>query len=201
MTVQINLLPWREQRIEQQKKQFIAISAAVTLFALLLLLLLWSYQTYKLDDQVQANQLISSSQQELERQLKQAERQNAQDQTLLKQMQLLHALQGQRPITARLIDELARLLPTDLYVDKISRSANSLTLEGRAAHPNTVATLLHKLEASVWFQHALMRSFVMRDSAQLTPQAFNPPEDSFGHYVVSVDLGNIAIEPPKAPSP
>lgn len=193
MTIDINLLPWREQRKEQQKKQFMTISAGVSLFALFLLLLMWSYQSYKLEDRIQANLLISSGQQELERELKQTERINAQDQIRLQQMQLLDALQGQRPINARLLDELARLFPVDIYVDKVSRSANSLRLEGRAAHPNSVATLLYKLEASVWFQQALMHSFVMRDLVH-SPQVLSEQgEEHFGHYVVTVDVGNIAL--------
>ncbi|WP_353172865.1 PilN domain-containing protein [Acinetobacter rudis] len=201
MKAEINLLPWREQYHQQLKKQFIVISSTVTLFALFLLLLIWSYQTYKLEDLVESNQLISSTQQELELQLKHVERLNTQHQVQLQQMQLLHTLQGQRPVTARLMDELVRLLPTDIYINKLHRSANTLTLEGRAAHPHAVATLLHRLESSIWFQHALMRSFDLHAPATLPQPVFERHEERYGHFVVTVDLGNIALDQPKAQSP
>lgn len=197
----INLLPWREQQREQKKRQFIVISVAVALFALLLLSLLWSYLAYQLKQQQQANQLIVNNQQQLELQLKQQQRVTEQAQQTMAHMQMMQGLQGQRPVTARLMDELARLMPADAYITKLSRRMNTLTIEGQAASPHVVANLLAQLEASTWFRQASMQSFVANDETKAVNTVLARFEDRYGSYVVTVDLAEIAMNIPKAMSP
>lgn len=197
----INLLPWREQQREQKKRQFIVISVAVALFALLLLSLLWSYLAYQLKQQQQANQLIVNNQQQLELQLKQQQRVTEQAQQTMAHMQMMQGLQGQRPVTARLMDELARLMPADAYITKLSRRMNTLTIEGQAASPHVVANLLAQLEASTWFRQASMQSFVANDETKAVNTVLARLEDRYGSYVVTVDLAEIAMNIPKAMSP
>lgn len=198
MKGEINLFPWRERQREEQKKIFVMISGGVGFLALFFVFIDWSYQAYRLDDQIQANQLISSAQQELDIELKQIEQINTNDQIQFKQIQILHHLQGQRPVTARLMDELARLLPEDLHLEKVSRNGSGLTLEGKVVHPSTVSTLLRQLEHSIWFQNAVIRSFVMPDELPSSQSADMYRE---GRYVVTVDLSNIALDLPHSKSP
>lgn len=198
---QINLLPWREQERERQKKQFIVISVAVALFALLLLFLLWSYLAYQLNDQSKANHLIVNNQQELELQLKQQQHVTKQAQQMTQHMRVMQGLQGQRPITARVIDELARLMPANVYVTKFSRHMDTLTIEGKAESSNAVAHLLVQLEASKWFQQASMQSFVANSEAQTVNTALAQVEEGYGSYVVTIELAEIALNIPKAMSP
>ena len=66
----INLLPWRDELREQKKKQFIAICIGVALIGLVTALLTWFYFDHKLEDQEQANQLVTSTNQNLDTQLK-----------------------------------------------------------------------------------------------------------------------------------
>ena len=197
----INLLPWREQQREQKKRQFIVISVAVALFALLLLSLLWSYLAYQLKQQQQANQLIVNNQQQLELQLKQQQRVTEQAQQTMAHMQMMQGLQGQRPVTARLMDELARLMPADAYITKLSRRMNTLTIEGQAASPHVVANLLAQLEASTWFRQASMQSFVANDETKAVNTVLARFEDRYGSYVVTVDLAEIALSLPRSMSP
>lgn len=190
--MQINLLPWREQQRQMLQQQFIVISVAVGVFALLLLLALWSYLSNRLNDQLQANQLVSSRNQQLAAQVKQLTVSNQQVQPLLERMQFLHALQGQRPVTARLLDELVRVMPAEVYTDKISRTENSLVLEGWAANPNAVTTLIHQLDQSSWFEHASMRSFVSDDQRQIASSGVPQTQDDYGRFSLTVDLAAIA---------
>lgn len=201
MKGEINLFPWRERQREEQKKNFVMISGGAGFLALFLAFIDWSYQAYRLDDQIQANQLISSAQQDLDIELKQIEQINTNDQIQFKQIQFLHHLQGQRPVTTRLMDELVRLLPEDLHLEKVSRNGSGLTLEGKAVHPSTVSTLLRQLEHSIWFQNAVIRSFVMPDELPSSQSADVHHEGRYGRYVVTVDLSNIALDLPHSKSP
>jgi len=66
----INLLPWRDELREQKKRQFIAMLMGSAVCGLLIVLLAWSYLAFIAEDQAEANQLIVSSNQNLDIQLK-----------------------------------------------------------------------------------------------------------------------------------
>ena len=162
----INLLPWRDELREQRKKAFIATSLVSAMFGVICVMLAWFYYAYQVDDQIQANQLIMSSNQSLDAQLKNIEGLKAQRNAVIERMQLIQGLEGQRPISVRLIDEIARVVPDNMYLTKMTRSGNKIIFEGKADNPNTVAELLRRLESSNWFRNAFMSSFVAADQAK-----------------------------------
>ena len=66
----INLLPWRDELREQRKKKFVAFCVGVAALGVASVFSGWVYFDQKLDDQQQANQLIVSTNQNLDAQLK-----------------------------------------------------------------------------------------------------------------------------------
>ena len=190
----INLLPWRDELREQKKKQFISMCIFVALLALAAVVLAWFYYDHVLEDQEQANQLIVSTNQNLDTQLKTLDGLQERRNAVIERMKLIQGLQGQRPVTVRLVDELVRVVPTSMYLTKFTRVGNKFTLEGKAESPNTVAELLRGLEASEWYRNAFMNSFIAAEdnknkgSSSVVPRV----EETYGSFVVSVDLGEVA---------
>ena len=92
----INLLPWRDELREQRKKQFIIICIGVALLGLAGVVLTWMYYDRKLDDQEQANQLIISTNQNLDIQLKSLDGLQEQRDAIIERMNLIQGLQGKR---------------------------------------------------------------------------------------------------------
>ena len=191
----INLLPWRDELREQKKKQFITMCIFVALLALAAVVLAWFYYDYTLEDQEQANQLIVSTNQTLDTQLKTLDGLQERRNAVIERMKLIQGLQGQRPVTVRLVDELVRVVPNNMYLTKFTRVGNKFTLEGKAESPNTVAELLRGLEASEWYRNAFMNSFIAaEDNKNKTNSSVVPRvEENYGSFVVSVDLGEVAI--------
>ena len=111
----INLLPWRDELREKRKKEFIAVCIAAALIGVMAVALAWFYYAHKLEDQEQANQLITSTNQNLDVQLKSLEGLENQRNAIIERMKLIQGLQGQRPIAVRLIDEMDRVTPSSLY--------------------------------------------------------------------------------------
>ena len=190
----INLLPWRDELREQKKKQFISMCIFVALLALAAVVLAWFYYDHVLEDQEQANQLIVSTNQNLDTQLKTLDGLQERRNAVIERMKLIQGLQGQRPVTVRLVDELVRVVPSSMYLTKFTRVGNKFTLEGKAESPNTVAELLRGLEASEWYRNAFMNSFIAAEdnknkgSSSVVPRV----EETYGSFVVSVDLGEVA---------
>ncbi|AWL27773.1 hypothetical protein A7P53_02445 [Acinetobacter defluvii] len=190
----INLLPWREELREQRKKQFVAISIGIAILGFIIVLLAWMYFNQRLEDQEQANQLVVSTNQNLDTQLKTLDGLQEQRNAIIERMKLIQGLQGQRPVTVRLVDELVRVVPPAMYITKFSRTGDKFTIEGKAESPNTVADLLRGLEASEWYRNAFMNSFLAAEENKNKPATSVVPraEESYGSFVVSVDIGEIA---------
>ena len=189
----INLLPWRDELREQRKKQFIAFSAAVAVLGVVAVVLAWLFYDHKLNDQEQANQLVVSTNQNLDTQLKSLDGLQERRNAIVERMKLIQGLEGQRPVTVRLIDELVRVTPSNMYLTKFSRTGDKFTIEGKAESPNTVAELLRNLEASPWYRNAFMNSFLAADDKKDQNQSSVVPrvEESYGTFVVTTDLGEI----------
>ena len=192
----INLLPWRDELREKRKKEFIAVSVAVALLGVLGVAATWMYFDHKLEDQNQANQLVMTTNQNLDTQLKSLEGLQEQRDAIVERMKLIQGLQGQRPVAVRLVDELVRVTPSTMYITKFVRQGDKFTIEGRADSPNTVATLLRGLEASSWYRNAFMNSFLAVEESKDKPASSLVPrlEDSYGSFVVTADLDEIKMD-------
>lgn len=192
----INLLPWREERREERKKQFITWCIVTALLAVLTVFAIWFVLNQKLTDQEQANQLVTSTNQALDAQLKTLDGLEERRKAILERMKLIQGLEGQRPVTVRIVDELVRVLPGTVYLTKFSRNGDNFTIEGRADDPNSVALLLRNLEASSWFRNAFMNSFITTDdkkpnqSTSVVPR----PEAAYGSFVITANIGEIVAE-------
>lgn len=189
----INLLPWRDGLREQRKKQFLIFCFGVVVLGITTVFSGWFYLNQKLNDQEQANQLITSTNQSLDQQLKTLNGPQEQRDAIIERMKLIQGLQSQRPVVVRLVDELVRVTPAAMYLTKFSRTGDKFTIEGKAESPNTVAELLRNLEASPWYRNAFMNSFLATEekkdktASSLLPRV----EDSYGSFVVTVDLGEM----------
>ncbi|WHP04843.1 MULTISPECIES: PilN domain-containing protein [Acinetobacter] len=198
----INLLPWRDELREQRKKKFVAFCVGVAALGVASVFSGWVYFDQKLGDQEQANQLIVSTNQNLDTQLKSLDGLQERRNAIIERMKLIQGLQGQRPITVRLVDELVRVTPPTMYLTKFTRLGDKFTIEGKAESPNTVAELLRNLEASPWYRNAFMNSFLAADenknktATSLVPRV----EENYGSFVVTVDLGEIGTTAEAGPT-
>ena len=190
----INLLPWRDALREKRKKEFIAYCVGAALVGVLAVALAWFFYSQKLEDQEQANQLVVSTNQNLDVQLKSLEGLQEQRNAIVERMKLIQGLQGQRPVAVRLVDEMVRVTPSNMYITKFVRTGDKFTIEGKAESPNTVAEFLRNLEASAWYRNAFMNSFlVAEEKKDKTASSIVPRiEETYGTFVVTADLDEIA---------
>ncbi len=189
----INLLPWRDELRIKRNNEFVAICVGALFLGLAAAGSTWFYYDHKLQDQEQANQLIQSTNQNLDVQLKALDGLQEQRNAIVERMKLIQGLQTQRPIAVHLIDEIVRVTPSNMYITKFQRTGDKFTIEGRAESPNTVAELLRNLEASSWYRNAFMNAFIVTEQKEKAPSSIIPRvEESYGSFTVTVDLDQIA---------
>ena len=153
----INLLPWRAELREQRKKEFLIICAATFLLSLVMAGMVWMFYQSKLDDQLQANQMVTTANSELDRQLESLKGLQERRDQIIERMKVIQDLQGTRPLIVRIFDEIVRTLPDGVYFRGMERTGQQITLRGTAESNNRVSSLMRRLDASEWFSEPTLK--------------------------------------------
>lgn len=201
----INLLPWRKEERERKNKEFNALIAGTLVLAAICGFIAYSVLNGALNSQNNANQRIKDANAQLDVALKSIEELEAQREQMLSQMKVIQDLQGRRSIPVRVWDDLARAVPSAMYLVSIKREDDLITITGQASNANVVAGLVRNLNASQWLDGSAVVSIkskiqAYQDNAptQLASGSNEParpvyPEDSYVEFVVTTK-----VQEPKA---
>ncbi|AWY42380.1 pilus assembly protein PilN [Pseudomonas putida] len=147
----INLLPWREELREERRKRFLLILVGVLVGAAGLVLIANQVITGAIDRQVARNNYLGKQIAVVDERIKQISDLKARRQQLVERMRIIQDLQGNRPISGRIFDQLARTLPDGVYFTQVKMEGKTLSISGAAESNNRVSDLMRNLEASDWF--------------------------------------------------
>lgn len=147
----INLLPWREERRQERKKEFLTILGAVAASGVLLVLLIGQVYNGMIDHQRGRNAYLQGHIDELNRQVREIAELDKKRRELLDRMKVIQQLQGNRPIIVRLFDELVRTLPDGVYYEALDRTDTKVDIRGVAESNNRVSSLMRNFDRSDWF--------------------------------------------------
>jgi type IV pilus assembly protein PilN len=147
----INLLPWREERREVRRKRFLLILVAAMVGAMGAVLVANRVISGAIDQQVARNDYIGKQVAVVDDRISQINDLKARRQQLVERMAVIQGLQGNRQISGRIFDQLARALPDGVYFTEVKMTAKTLSITGAAQSNNRVSELMRNLEASDWF--------------------------------------------------
>ena len=148
--VRINLLPWREQLREERKKRFIIIFAGVCILAVAVVLFTDQYLKFKVTQQNARNNFILQENTILDSRIQEISELKTRRQQLVERMKIIQDLQANRPIVARVFDQLVRTLPEGVYFTDLKMQGQSVFIEGAAESNNLISSLMRNQEASDW---------------------------------------------------
>lgn len=149
----INLLPWREERREESKKEFLVILAGVAVFAIAVVLIWNSSIETSIANQTARNNFMQGKIDELAHQVKEIQELKSQREQLVERMKIIQDLQGKRPEIVHFFDELVRTIPDGVYYSKVERKGGNISISGTAESNNRVSSLMRRLDASEWFNN------------------------------------------------
>ncbi|WP_434593196.1 PilN domain-containing protein [Pseudomonas sp. R4-83] len=147
----INLLPWREERREERRKRFLLVLTGVLVGSVGAVLIADQIISAAIDRQVARNDYISKQIAVVDERIKQISELKARRQQLVERMRIIQDLQGNRQISGRIFDQLARTLPDGVYFTEVKMTGKALSISGAAESNNRVSDLMRNLEASDWF--------------------------------------------------
>ncbi|MEX3775095.1 PilN domain-containing protein [Pseudomonas sp. MYb118] len=163
----INLLPWREELRDHRRKRFLLALAGVLVGSIGAVLIACQAITGAIDRQVARNDYISQQIVGVDERIKQISDLKARRQQLLERMRIIQDLQGNRPISGRIFDQLARTLPDGVYFTEVKMEGKTLSIVGAAESNNRVSDLMRNLDASDWFDAPTLTEVKATTAGQL----------------------------------
>ncbi|MFC3607753.1 PilN domain-containing protein [Stutzerimonas tarimensis] len=146
----INLLPWREQLREERKQRFLITLGAVLVAAGGLVFLGDQYFTAAMAQQNARNDFLRKEIAVLDDRIKEISELRQRREQLLERMKIIQDLQGNRPIIARVFDQMVRTLPDGVYFDELKMTGKRVAIVGLAESNNRVSSLMRNLDGSEW---------------------------------------------------
>ena len=147
----INLLPWREERRQELKRQFIVILFGVALIGAGCVYLVEMAVQNKIENQRNRNNFIVSETKKLDEKIKEIEELKKKRERLVERMNVIQDLQGNRPVIVHVFDQLAKTVPDGVFYRSIRAAGDTYTIEGLAEANNRVSNLMRNLSASPMF--------------------------------------------------
>lgn len=169
----INLLPWREELRERRNREFMTLVVAVFLLSLLGAFAAWSYYKNTLENQQLANERIRSENANLDKALKQIASLEQQRDDIIARMKVIQDLQGRRPVPVRIWDDIAKIIPAQMYLTSMKRSGDLITFTGQADNPNVISTFMRSLDGTQWLEKSAVVSIQQPNAVAY--QAAKPP--------------------------
>ncbi len=177
----INLLPWREQRRERLRKEFLAVLGAVVAVGVLAVMLGHLVIDAQITHQNGRNDYLRSHIRDLDKQVTEIKDLHSRRNQLIDRMRVIQDLQGTRPLIVHIFDEIVRALPDGVFFRSMDRTGQTITIRGTAESNNRVSSLMRRLDASEWFSSPILKAVTA-----------NP---SFGEQANDFDLTVTVSEP------
>ena len=147
---QINLLPWREERRQELKRDFLVTIGLVVALGVGLLLLADRIVDGNIQYQNARNEHLTDSIKLLDRQVAEIRELQKKRNQLLDRMRVIQELQGNRPIIVRVLDQLVRTVPDGVFYTNLQTKGKTITIRGVAESNNRVSSLMRRLDGSEW---------------------------------------------------
>lgn len=147
----IDLRPWREEARKKRQQDYVVALGIVFAVAILIWWLVSQAYTDAIYAQEYRNQYVKTQASALDKKIKEIKELRTKRQELLDRMRLIQELQGNRPVIVRMFDEMARLMPDELFLSSVSSKGKVFTLKGQASGNDQVSQLMRNFDASPWF--------------------------------------------------
>jgi len=152
MITAINLLPWREELRQEQKKQFGILTALMMFLAAAIVGLIHLQMVTKIDYQISRNSFMSGEISKLDEEIVEISELRKVRRSLVERMEVIQDLQRSRPSIVHLFTEIVKTVPNGVYLETLTQTGDNLLMNGLAESNARVSTYMRNLDASDWLK-------------------------------------------------
>ncbi len=163
MTTRINLLPWREEHRQEQKKQFAMMSMLTCILAAAIVGLIHIQMASKIDYQVSRNKYVSDEIANVDDEIKEISELQKVRRSLIERMEVIQDLQSSRPSIVHLFTEIVSTVPNGVYLKSLTQIGSNLLVHGEAESNARVSTYMRNLSNSLWLKDPNLKVIEIED--------------------------------------
>jgi len=152
MTTKINLLPWREELRKEQDRQLFVLAAVAWLLMGVVVGYAHFHMTGRIDAQNARNNYLKSEISKLDKQIAEIKDIKKKRAALVARMNVIYRLQADRTKLVYVMDGLVKTIPEGVFYTKLTKSGNTISIDGTAQSNARVSALMRNFEASPWFR-------------------------------------------------
>ncbi|MCL2875114.1 MAG: PilN domain-containing protein [Betaproteobacteria bacterium] len=146
--IRINLLPHREEKRKEQRRQFYVTVGLMAALGAAIWLLVHMFNAGHLEKQNARNKYLQNEITTLDHEIEAIKDLRGQIDRLLARKQVIETLQSNRAETVILFNELAMRMPPGVFLTRVSQSGNKVTLKGFAQSNARVSYMMSSLNES-----------------------------------------------------
>ncbi len=148
----INLLPWREMRRAEQRRQFTSTMLGAVIVMAGVIVLVHINLSGQIGAQESRNSYLDQQIALVDKEIAEIKDLEQEKEKLLARMNVIQELQSRRPQIVRLFDDIPRLLPDGAYLSSIEQSGQQILMQGLAQSNSRVSSLMRNVDSSDWLQ-------------------------------------------------
>lgn len=168
----INLLPWREEALKAKQKEFFIVLVAAGIFAFALVFSVNLYFQARVDGQLARNAFLKNEIQLLDIQIAEIRTLNEKKAELQKRIDVVEQLQRSRNVGTQVLDEIATIIPSGIYITQIDKKSNTIQITGKSESNNHLANMIRAIELSDLFTDATPESITSDDASSKLLSSF-----------------------------
>ena len=184
----INLLPWREELRQTQKKQYLASLIGIAVVVFIIFWVIGQVVDQQVRNQKSRNNYLEQQIAVLDSQIEQISEITAAKDAIMLRMALIEQLQVSRNLTPIIFDELAKLVPPGVSFDTMDRTDNQIKITGLSESNNRLSSFMRSLENSEVFIEPVLSSIVADRTG------VNAKSDFILTFSISPKYGPVEIE-------
>ncbi|WP_448567901.1 PilN domain-containing protein [Thalassotalea ganghwensis] len=159
----INLLPWREEAEKAKQREFYTLLTAVALGAFAVVFVVSQFYQMRIDGQNARNDFLQREIAVLDQRIAEIKTLQQKKRELEKRIAVVEQLQRSRNVGTQVLDEIAKLVPTGIYLTRIGKVNSTLELIGKSESNNHLANMIRAIESSDIFTDAILESITSND--------------------------------------
>lgn len=163
----INLLPWREAERKKKQKDFFTTTALSACLMGVIIFYAHLHISSMIETQTARNTFLQDQIKVLDQKIEDIKKLEKDKESLLARMNVIQELQRSRPGIVRMFDEMVRTVPEGIYLTKLERKGDEITITGAAQSNARVSNFMRTLEESQWFDNPRL---VVIDASKKTEQ-------------------------------
>ncbi|MFO1371740.1 MAG: PilN domain-containing protein [Candidatus Competibacteraceae bacterium] len=153
----INLLPWREIRRTRRQRELIAILGAAVLATIGIIFLVQTEIDNRIKYQRERNDYLRGEIARLKKASEELQELQKVRARLIDRLNVVQKLQTSRPGMVRMLDQLVRLIPQDIYLTAFTIENNQIKFNGIARSDNVISGFMRSLRDDKLFGEPVLQ--------------------------------------------